>query len=114
MEPNQRIDQRQAQSGSAVALRIAMMLLLEGLHQARQIGGSNADTGILDRELDFAAGSMGPKITAACRFVERTGGETAIGSLAELAAVAAGRAGTRVRERVAAGREAGERSAAWT
>jgi carbamate kinase len=49
------------------------------------------------RQLDFAAGSMGPKVEAACRFVERTGGEAVIGSLAELSEVAAGRSGTRVR-----------------
>jgi carbamate kinase len=45
---------------------------------------------------------MGPKVEAACRFVERTGREAAIGALVELADVAAGRAGTRVvPERVA-------------
>jgi carbamate kinase len=49
------------------------------------------------RQLDFAAGSMGPKVDAVCRFVERTGGEAVIGSLAELSEVAAGRSGTRVR-----------------
>jgi carbamate kinase len=48
------------------------------------------------RKIEFAAGSMAPKVEAACRFVERTGGEAVIGSLADLAAVAAGRAGTRV------------------
>ena len=48
------------------------------------------------RELTFAAGSMGPKIEAACRFVERTGGEAVIGSLAELDAIATGLAGTRI------------------
>ena len=48
------------------------------------------------RELSFAAGSMGPKIEAACRFVERTGGEAVIGSLAELDAVSRGEAGTRI------------------
>jgi carbamate kinase len=48
------------------------------------------------RSLDFAAGSMAPKVEAACRFVERTGGEAVIGSLTELAEVAAGRCGTRV------------------
>ena len=48
------------------------------------------------RELSFAAGSMGPKIEAACRFVERTGGEVFIGSLAELGAISRGEAGTRV------------------
>jgi carbamate kinase len=48
------------------------------------------------RRLRFAAGSMAPKIEAACRFVERTGGEAAIGALSELAAVARGEAGTRI------------------
>jgi carbamate kinase len=48
------------------------------------------------RQLTFAAGSMAPKIEAACRFAERTGGEAVIGALAELAAVARGEVGTRV------------------
>ena len=48
------------------------------------------------RELAFAAGSMGPKIEAACRFVERTGGEAVIGSLADLGVVSRGEAGTRI------------------
>ena len=48
------------------------------------------------RELAFAAGSMGPKIEAACQFVERTGGEAIIGALAELGAVSRGEAGTRI------------------
>ena len=49
------------------------------------------------RRLSFAAGSMGPKVTAACRFVERTGGTAAIGALADVAAIVAGSAGTIVR-----------------
>lgn len=48
------------------------------------------------RRHPFAPGSMGPKVEAACRFVERTGGEAAIGSLDEADAVLAGEAGTRV------------------
>ena len=48
------------------------------------------------RTIDFAAGSMGPKVEAACRFVERTGGTAAIGSLDDAAAVAGGGAGTHV------------------
>ncbi len=44
----------------------------------------------------FAAGSMGPKIEAACGFVRRTGRPAAIGALAEIGAIVAGRAGTRV------------------
>jgi carbamate kinase len=48
------------------------------------------------RRLEFAAGSMAPKIEAACRFVERAGREAAIGSLSELEAVASGARGTRI------------------
>jgi carbamate kinase len=48
------------------------------------------------REYGFAAGSMAPKVEAGCRFVERTGNEAVVGSLLELATVAAGLAGTRI------------------
>jgi len=46
------------------------------------------------RRLRFAPGSMGPKVEAACRFVERSGGVAAIGALDEAAEVLAGEAGT--------------------
>lgn len=46
------------------------------------------------RALAFAAGSMGPKVEAACRFVERTGGTAVIGRLADAALLLAGDAGT--------------------
>lgn len=49
------------------------------------------------RALDFAAGSMKPKVDAACRFVERTGGTAAIGSLDDAPAILAGEAGTTIR-----------------
>ena len=48
------------------------------------------------RSLRFAAGSMGPKVEGACRFVERTGGLAAIGSLSDGASILRGRGGTRV------------------
>jgi carbamate kinase len=48
------------------------------------------------RGLRFAAGSMGPKVEAACRFVEATGGAAGIGALADAAAIVAGTAGTLV------------------
>jgi carbamate kinase len=44
----------------------------------------------------FAAGSMGPKGEAVCRFVERTGARPAIGRLDELDDLLAGRTGTQV------------------
>ena len=46
------------------------------------------------RALRFPAGSMGPKVEAACRFVELTGGAAAIGSLRDVDAILAGKAGT--------------------
>ncbi len=44
----------------------------------------------------FAAGSMGPKVAAACRFATRTGKRAAIGDLEELGKVLAGEAGTTI------------------
>ena len=44
----------------------------------------------------FAAGSMGPKVEAAGRFAAKTGGRAAIGSLADIAGIVAGTAGTSV------------------
>jgi carbamate kinase len=49
------------------------------------------------RRATFAAGSMAPKVEAACRFVERTGGSCAIGSLFELSDLVRGDAGTQIR-----------------
>lgn len=46
--------------------------------------------------LDMAAGSMGPKVRAAARFVRRTGRPAAVGALDDLVGLVAGTAGTRV------------------
>jgi carbamate kinase len=46
--------------------------------------------------LPFAAGSMGPKVQAACRFVRATGKRAAIGELADLGRILAGEAGTTI------------------
>ena len=43
---------------------------------------------------EFAAGSMGPKVRAACSFVEETGGFAAIGSILDTPALLRGEAGT--------------------
>jgi carbamate kinase len=48
------------------------------------------------RSYDFAAGSMGPKIAAATRFVEATGKTAAIGGLDDIERVVAGEAGTQI------------------
>jgi carbamate kinase len=48
------------------------------------------------RELAFAAGSMGPKVQAVCRFVGATGRRAAIGRLEDISALVAGTTGTQV------------------
>jgi carbamate kinase len=49
-------------------------------------------------EMSFAAGSMGPKITAACDFVRAGGAMAGIGRLQDARAIVEGRAGTQVRD----------------
>jgi carbamate kinase len=64
-----------------------------GTPQARRLGQ------VSPRELaghQFAAGSMGPKVKAAVRFAGTTGQRAAIGSLDDIAAIVAGKAGTNV------------------
>ena len=46
--------------------------------------------------MSFAAGSMGPKVEAACRFVAATGKPAVIGALRDLSRIIAGEAGTTV------------------
>ncbi|MGE5201267.1 MAG: carbamate kinase [Acidobacteriota bacterium] len=50
------------------------------------------------REFPFPAGSMGPKVEAACQFAEKTGKHAAIGALKDLSAILRGEAGTTVSE----------------
>ncbi len=49
--------------------------------------------------LDFADGSMGPKVEAACSFARDTGKAAVIGSLTDIVAIVEGAAGTRVQGR---------------
>jgi len=44
----------------------------------------------------FAAGSMGPKVAAACRFATMTGKSASIGALADLGRIISGEAGTTI------------------
>ncbi len=62
-----------------------------GTSAARPI--HHATTGEL-RAGTFPAGSMGPKVEAACRFADATGGMAAIGKLDDAEALLAGKAGT--------------------
>ena len=64
-----------------------------GTPQAERIATATADE---LRSASFAAGSMGPKIDAVCRFVDRIDGFAAIGSLADAPQLIAGERGTRI------------------
>jgi carbamate kinase len=46
--------------------------------------------------MSFAAGSMGPKVDAACRFAQMASKPAAIGALADLARIIEGTAGTTI------------------
>ncbi|HEX6149823.1 carbamate kinase [Nocardioides sp.] len=48
------------------------------------------------RDMEFPAGSMGPKVEAATSFVENTGGRAAIGGLDQIELIVNGTAGTQV------------------
>ena len=48
------------------------------------------------RQRDFAAGSMGPKVEAACTFAELAGGIAGIGRLDQALAILEGRSGTQI------------------
>jgi len=71
-----------------------------GTQQARPI---RLATPSVLRALQFPAGSMGPKIDAACRFVEATGAMAAIGRLDDAEALLYRKAGTIVAAEPAAG-----------
>jgi len=76
-----------------------LMVLTDVPHVLKNFGTPSAEpvlhaTPASLREMDFPAGSMGPKVDAACRFVELTGGVAAIGTLDDAAAILRGEAGT--------------------
>ncbi|OPX66869.1 MAG: Carbamate kinase [Methanoregulaceae archaeon PtaB.Bin056] len=58
------------------------------------------------REHRFEAGSMGPKVEAACSFVDGTGGRAAIGALPDIRGLVSGDTGTQVTARKPTGRDA--------
>ena len=67
-----------------------------GTPEQKRLGGLVPDE--LDG-LDLPAGSMGPKVQAACGFARTTGREAVIGALTDIADIVNGTAGTRVRVR---------------
>ena len=62
---------------------------LPRLGHAGAAAAGRGDAGDLSRH-DFAAGSMGPKVEAASRFVTKTGRRAAIGGLADISGIVAG------------------------
>jgi carbamate kinase len=64
-----------------------------GTPQAKRIHRASPDA---ISAFDFPAGSMGPKVEAACQFARLTGKTAAIGALADIAGIATGTHGTLV------------------
>lgn len=97
------IDKDKAAALLAERLRADALLLLTDV-EGVQLGFGTPDATVLRRatpaelrQHDFAPGSMGPKVEAACRFVERTGGRAVIAALDRAAAALTAEAGTTVR-----------------
>lgn len=92
-----------------VATVVALQLGADLLVTLTDVDGVYADFGTTQQRLmrrvtpdllqsvDFPAGSMGPKVEAACRFVTKSGKHAAIGSLAAVSDVIDGTAGTQIR-----------------
>jgi carbamate kinase len=94
------VDKDLTTSVLAEALDADVLLILTDVpHVMRGFGTPDAEPILratpasLQRE-DFASGSMGPKVAAACRFVELTGDLAAIGRLEDAQDILAGKAGT--------------------
>ena len=75
---------------------VAAVIAGYGTQNARPIGDVTVEA--LAAE-EFPAGSMGPKVAAACHFASVTGRMAVIGSLDDVDAVVAGTAGTRITRR---------------
>lgn len=76
-----------------IATDVSAVFLDWGLPQQRAIGKTTPQQ--LARH-DFHAGSMGPKVEAACAFVTATGHRALIGSLDQIEAMLSGDAGTEI------------------
>jgi carbamate kinase len=86
----------------AIELRADALLLLTDVAAVEAGWGTPAARPVREatpaelRGLGLAAGSMGPKVEAASRFAEATGGRAVIGALEDAAALLGGTAGTTV------------------
>ena len=96
------IDKDRTSALLAMELDADELLILTDVHEViRDWGGANPQpirsaTPAEMRAIDWADGSMGPKVEAACRFAERTGRPARIGDLDHAAEVLEDRSGTRV------------------
>jgi carbamate kinase len=97
------IDKDLAAELLARSLDADLLLMLTDVEAVMRDWGTPGATPIREatpaelRALEFANGSMGPKVEAACRFVEATGAVAAIGALEDAVGIVAGEAGTTVR-----------------
>lgn len=64
-----------------------------GTPEQKRLGAVTVDEVVT---MNLPAGSMGPKVAAACQFAQKTGKEAVIGSLADIDSIVTGEAGTRV------------------
>ena len=96
------IDKDLASALLAIDLRVETLVLATDVDAVYSDYGTAAQRPIARatpvglRSHEFAAGSMGPKVEAACGFVERTGARAVIGSLGQIDELLGGRAGTQV------------------
>jgi carbamate kinase len=67
-----------------------------GTDQQRAITAAHPDAILAEHRDEFAAGSMLPKVIAACDFARATGRPAVIGQLADIDGLVAGSAGTRI------------------
>ncbi|WP_353117879.1 carbamate kinase [Nitratidesulfovibrio sp.] len=77
-----------------IATDVSAVYMDFGLPTQRPVHSASPDA---FRNVSFAAGSMGPKVAAACAFVKATGQRAVIGSLDQIEAMLRGEAGTQVR-----------------
>ena len=92
------VDKDRAAALLAEGLQAQALLLLTDVDAVKLDGEPLGEiTAEALRQHTFAPGSMGPKVDAACRFAQRTGGLAGIGALADAAAILRGEKGTRVR-----------------
>jgi len=76
-----------------IATDVKTVFIGWGTPQARAIKRAHPDE--MDK-LGFAAGSMGPKVEAACEFARMTGKRAVIGALEEIEQIVEGKAGTMI------------------